>query len=86
MEEVTNNSTDIFNSSDGNATQNSRICNQDFYVSESTGRCTPECGVWEEFPHSTVVGIRVTAIVSEAIYLLSGIAIVVLSLVNYKRM
>ena len=63
-----------------------RVCNEGFYINESTGLCVPECGVWEEFPHSTVVGIDAVVILSGIVYFLSGLAVLVLSCINYKRM
>ena len=63
-----------------------RVCNEGFFISENTGLCTPECGVWEEFPHSFVVGIDVVAIFSGIVYFLSGAAVLVLSCMSYKRM
>ena len=67
-------------------TSTGRVCNEGFYISESTGLCVPECGVWEEFPHSTVVGVDAVVIFSGIVYFLSGLAVLVLSCINYKRM
>ena len=62
------------------------MCSENFHISEITGRCTPECLVWEELPHSTVVGVDAVVIFSAIVYLLSGVAVLVLSCINYKRM
>ena len=67
-------------------TSTGRVCNEGFYISENTGLCVPECGVWEEFPHSFVVGIDAVVIFSGIVYFLSGIAVLVLSCISYKRM
>ena len=67
-------------------TSTARMCNEGFYISESTGLCVPECGVWEEFPHSFSVGIDALVILLGIVYLLSGSAVLVLSCINYKRM
>ena len=63
-----------------------RMCSEGFYINENTGLCTPECGVWEEFPHSFVVGIDAVVIFSGIVYFVSGLAVLVLSCINYKRM
>ena len=63
-----------------------RVCNEGFYINENTGLCTPECGVWEEFPHSFIVGVDAVVIFSEIVYFISGVAVLVLSCVSYKRM
>ena len=65
---------------------NSLTCSEGFYVSESTGLCRPECGVWEELPHSLIVGADVAIILSAIVYLLSGTAVLVLSCIYRKRM
>ena len=70
----------------GNDSVSITMCSEDFFLNESTGQCLPECGVWEELPHSTVVGIDVVVIFSAIVYLLSGVAVLVLSCINYKRM
>ena len=67
-------------------TSTERVCNEGFYISENTGLCAAECGVWEEFPHSTVVAVDAMVILSGIVYLLSGVAVLVLSCINHKRM
>ena len=69
-----------------NDSDQDRTCSEGFYIDESTGLCIPECGVWEEFPHSFVVGVDAVVILSAIVYLLSGVAVLVLSCINYKRM
>ena len=86
----------IASSSGGSADfkdNSSLVCSDGFYVSLeyiSNGTtvevCRPECGEWEEVPHSTVVTISVTVLVTEVVYLLSGAAVLVLSVIHYKRM
>ena len=63
-----------------------RVCSEGFYIDEDTGLCVPECGVWEEFPHSFLVGVDAVVILSALINLLSSIVILVLSCISYKRM
>ena len=48
--------------------------------------CRPECGEWEEVPHSAVVARYIAELVTEVVYLLSGAAVLVLSIIQYKRM
>ena len=67
-------------------TTTGRVCNEGFYINENTGLCVPECGVWEEFPHSFIVGADAVLIFSGIVYLLSGVAVLVLSCINHKRM
>ena len=67
-------------------TSTGRVCSEGFYINESTGLCIPECGVWEEFPHSFVVGFDVVVILSGVINLLGSTAVLVLSCISYKRM
>ena len=69
-----------------NDSHQDRLCSEGFYIDESTGLCIPECGVWEEFPHSFVVVVDALVILSAIVYLLSGVAVLVLSCINYKRM
>ena len=71
----------------------SLVCSEGFYVSLediSNGTteevCRPECGEWEEFPHSTVVAIYVTELVTAVVFFLSGAVVLVLSVIQYKRM
>ena len=71
----------------------SLVCSEGFYVyvvdiSNGTTEelCRPECGEWEEVPHSTVVAISVTELMTEVVYLLSGAVVLVLSVIQYKRM
>ena len=68
------------------STGTERVCNEGFFINENIGLCTPECGVWEEFPHSFIVGIDAVVIFSGIVYFLSGLAVLVLSCINYKRM
>ena len=67
-------------------TSTGRVCSEGFYIDEDTGLCVPECGVWEEFPHSFLVGVDAVVILSALINLLSSIVILVLSCISYKRM
>ena len=67
-------------------TSTGRVCNEGFYINEKSGLCTPECGVWEEFPHSFIVGVDAVVILLGIVYFLSGLAVLVLSCIDYKRM
>ena len=64
----------------------SRVCSEGFYIDECTGLCVPECGVWEEFPHSFVVGTDAVVIISAIVYLFSSAVLVVISCINYRKM
>ena len=63
-----------------------RVCSEGFYISESTGLCVPECGVWEEFPHSFVSAINIVVLFCGIVHLLGASAVLILSCINYKRM
>ena len=67
-------------------TTTGRVCSEGFYINESTGLCIPECGVWEEFPHSYVVGADAVVISTTVIGLLSSAVVLVFSCISYKRM
>ena len=67
-------------------TTTGRVCREGFYINETTGLCSPECGVWEEFPHGFIVGIDSVAILTAVINLLGSTVILVLSCISYKRM
>ena len=69
------------------------MCSEGFYVSLediSNGTteevCRPECGEWEEFPHSTVVAIEVTETVAGVANMIGGAVVLVLSVIRYKQM
>ena len=79
------------NTSPGSNT--SLVCSEGFYVSLediSNGTteevCRPECGEWEEFPHSTVVALYVTQTVAGVTYMIGGVVVLVLSVMRYKQM
>ena len=63
-----------------------RVCNNGFYINESTGLCVPECGVWEEHPHSFIVGTDAAVILSGIIGILGSVTVLVLSCIRYKKM
>ena len=63
-----------------------RVCSEGFYIDEDTGFCTPDCGVWEEFPHNFIVAIDAVMIISAVIGLLGVAAVLVFSCISYKRM
>ena len=67
-------------------TTTGRVCSEGFYINERTGLCIPEYGVWEEFPHSYVVGADVIVILSTVINFLSSAVVLVFSCISYKRM
>ena len=67
-------------------TSNGRTCSEGFYINESTGLCLPECGVWEQFPHSFVVAYDALAFLSVLIALLGSAVVLVLSCISYKKM
>ena len=71
----------------------SLVCSEGFYVYQeditngtTVEVCRPECGEWEEFPHSTVVAIYITEIVAAVVYILGGAVVLVLSIIQHKQM
>ena len=71
----------------------SLVCSEGFYVSleditngTTVEVCRPECGEWEEFPHSTVVAIYIVDIVVAVVYILGGAVLLVLSIIRHKQM
>ena len=70
------------------------MCSEGFYVyvcediSNGTTEevCRPECGEWEEFPHSTVVALYVTQTVAAVANLFGGAVVLVLSAIRYEQM
>ena len=71
----------------------SLVCSEGFYVSLediSNGTtvevCRPECGEWEEVPHSAVVAINIVQSATDVMYFLNGAVVLVLSVIQYNRM
>ena len=65
----------------------SAVCSDGFYIiNESSILCVPECSTWMEFPSSQSTAIDIVYITSGIVYLVSGIAVVVLSCIKHKTM
>ena len=67
-------------------------CNEDFFCKKinSSARdfhfaCVPECGSWEEYPHTTTVIIDVVVILAASIGIVSGIVLLVIAGVRRKK-
>ena len=63
------------------------VCSDGFYVGDEAGLsgCKPECGEWEEFPHSSVA-FDVFVVLQAVVCIVSSVIVVVLSAIRYKRM
>ena len=68
---------------DDSGTNVTRNCSADFYLENNL--CLPECGEWEEFPHSIVVAVDVIVILSGIIYFIGFAAVLILSYVWPNR-
>ena len=60
-------------------------CRDDFYEDSEMCTCKPRCDSWEQYPHSTVIVTDTVVIISASIGLLSGIAVLIISLIRRKR-
>ena len=69
-----------------NDTSTVRVCSEGFYISENTGLCVPECGVWEEFPKGFIIGFDAVVILSTSVNILSSTVALIISCISYKRM
>lgn len=83
---VTNDSTYEFANFSGIAAKTALNCSQGFSISFKTGRCSPVCGEWEEFSHSSVVAFKVTNSLLYAIHFIGAVIAFALSCYNYKIM
>ena len=61
-------------------------CSKDFYLDAESGLCRPECGEWEEFPHSTVLAIDVVIILQAVVFFISATVFLLMSCIHYRRM
>ena len=66
-----------------NGTNSTIVCSEDFFL--SSGVCKPQCGQWDEFPHSTVVATDAVMIVSASIGFIVANILLVLSCIRYRR-
>ena len=61
-------------------------CEKDFYFEEVSGSCVPRCGVWSEYSPTELVTTDMIILVTAVIGFTASVAVVVLSLIRYKRM
>ena len=61
-------------------------CSEQFFFNERTRLCSPLCGEWEEFSHSTVVAFFTVYVFLYIIHLIGTVTALTLSCVNYKIM
>ena len=69
--------------------QNDTIaCSDGFFLVEQGVQqvCLPECGVWEDLPHSFEVATDIIVILYSVVYIVSASLVLVLSCIQYKRM
>ena len=59
-------------------------CHDGFYVNAMS--CLPRCDTWEQHPHSTIVITDVFVLLSAAIGLIAGVAVLVIAYIRRKRM
>ena len=83
VESDTDPGTDSQSSSTDNCTSTGRACREGFYC--ESGICLPRCDEWEQYPHAIVVAIDVIVILSAAVGLIAGIAVLILSCISWKR-
>ena len=75
--------TDSQSSSTDNCTSTGRACRDAFYC--ESGICLPRCDEWEQYPHSSIVATDVTVTTAAAIGLITGIVVLVMSFIRWKR-
>ena len=61
-------------------------CPKDFFLSNSSGKCSPLCSSWEGSPHGITVFAKATLIVSVVVGCLTGFLVLVVSWIQRGRM
>ena len=72
--------------SDNNNRACSLECRDGFYKNDTLCACFPRCDTWEQYPHSTNVASDFFVVLSAAVGLIAGIAVLVISCIRWKRM
>jgi len=80
---LVNNSEHGYTSSAGN--QNI-TCNEEFYFDGSSQMCIPECGVWTSYGKTTGSVFTIIVITADVIGLFIDATIILMSIVQHKRM
>ncbi len=68
-----------------NTTNQSEECSPNFYLSED-GQCVPQCGEWKQYPKTASAVLDPLAILGGCVYIVGGMAVLVLSCTKYKNM
>ena len=66
--------------------QNELIACSDGFFMDEQGVCIPECGEWEDLPHSFEVATDTILILHSVVYIASTAVVLALSCIQYKRM
>ena len=66
--------------------QNGLIACSDGFFMDEQGVCIPECGEWEDLPHSFEIATDTVVILHSILYIISASVVLVLSCIQYKRM
>ena len=73
--------------SSGLVTNNSMLdCSVGFYQEEDSGRCLPECGVWQIYSNRLEIGIKVLMLLLTSVGIVAGAIVLVIACIQHKKM
>lgn len=61
-------------------------CREDFFREEGSESCVPNCYTWREYSPAEVIVTDVVNILANSVGFIAGLAVVVISLIRFKRM
>ncbi len=61
-------------------------CEEDFFRDNKSGRCVPRCGIWSEYSTVDLVTTDAIILLTAVIGFIASVAVIVISLMRYKRM
>ena len=61
-------------------------CREDFYREEGSRECLPSCYSWKESSHKATVTRDVILLISAIIGVISALAVMIISVIRFKRM
>ena len=61
-------------------------CREDFFHEEGSEICVPSCYTWKEYSQTETVAIDVIVLSSVIVGFISGLLVLILSFIRFKRM